>query len=96
MLRKPADIAALVAKQTELLQALWPLLKPGGLLLYATCSVLPQENWQVLQRFLADHPDAVEKPIPAAWGMPMPLGRQLLPRENGVDGFYYCKLLKLD
>lgn len=57
-LRKAADIAALATLQQQILIQIWPLLKPGGTLLYATCSVLPAENQQQIQQFLAHHPDA--------------------------------------
>lgn len=93
-LRRATDIATLAKTQLEMLETLWPLLKPNGLLVYATCSVLPQENSEVLQKFLKTHSDATEKPITADWGRPMQHGYQILPGENGMDGFYYACLLK--
>jgi len=94
LLRTAADIVQLAALQLQLLQALWPLLAPGGVLLYATCSILPEENTQVLERFLALTPDAREFPIAADWGLAQPVGRQLLPGANACDGFYYARLRK--
>ena len=90
LLRRPGDIAALAARQATLLERLWPLLAPGGMLLYATCSILPQENNHVLQQFVAAQPEAVERPIAADWGVLRPVGRQILPGPpDDQDGFYY-------
>ncbi|MHB8745267.1 MAG: 16S rRNA (cytosine(967)-C(5))-methyltransferase RsmB [Gammaproteobacteria bacterium] len=94
LLRTPTDIAALARLQRHLLDALWPLLAPGGILLYATCSVLPEENRRNVAAFLADHEDAGEHRIEAAWGHEQPPGRQILPGESGMDGFYYARLVK--
>lgn len=94
ILRRPDDIAALAELQGRMLQALWPLLKPGGMFLYATCSILPQENEQQITRFLAAQTDACEKAIDASWGNPGEAGRQILPGENNMDGFYYACLQK--
>lgn len=94
LLRRANDIAKLADLQRQLLAALWRTLKPGGLLLYATCSVLPQENDEAVADFLARHPDARHVPIDAEWGRAKNLGRQLLPQEGGHDGFYYAKVLK--
>lgn len=93
-LRRATDIKKLAAVQLDLLEKLWPLLKPTGILLYATCSILPQENVQVLEKFLKNHPDAKEKPIQADWGHPMLIGRQILTGEDNMDGFYYARLEK--
>jgi len=93
-LRRATDIQDLAATQLQLLQTLWSVLKPSGLLVYATCSVLPQENFQVLAKFLATHADAKEKIITADWGIPVAIGRQILPGENNMDGFYYGCLEK--
>ncbi|HYQ90828.1 MAG TPA: 16S rRNA (cytosine(967)-C(5))-methyltransferase, partial [Candidatus Competibacteraceae bacterium] len=94
VLRRPEDIEPLSAQQRALLQALWPLLKPGGRLVYATCSVLKRENERNLTAFLADQPDAHEVPVAVAWGRPGCQGRQILPGETDMDGFYYCVLEK--
>lgn len=94
LLRRAQDITNCAHLQLQLLTALWPLLKPNGILLYATCSVMPAENWEVLQKFLALHANAREKVIEADWGIPMPIGRQILPGENNMDGFYYARIVK--
>lgn len=94
LLRKPQDISALQAMQQAILYATWPLLAPGGLLLYATCSILKQENEQQSQAFLAEHSDAVELPIIADWGMTRVCGRQILTGVSGMDGFYYARMIK--
>jgi len=93
--RQASDIAPLVQLQGELLDALWPTLEVGGILVYATCSVLPEENSSNLAAFLARTPSARELDIPAPWGLVQPHGRQLLPQPDGHDGFYYCKLIKI-
>ena len=92
--RKPEDIPALAQLQGELLDALWPTLAPGGILLYATCSVLPTENSETIAAFLARTPDAQEVAIGGDFGLQAAHGRQLLPQLDGHDGFYYAKLIK--
>lgn len=89
LLRHDSDIDALVTLQQQILEALWPLVKKGGRLLYATCSVLPEENSQQLVNFLHRHPEAREITIDEAWGRSCEVGRQILPGELGMDGFYY-------
>lgn len=94
LLKQPDDLDAFAAEQLHLLSALWPLLKPGGLLLYATCSVFPEENSKLIQCFLAAQSDAKEEKIDAAWGVPCEAGRQILPGMHEMDGFYYARLRK--
>jgi 16S rRNA (cytosine967-C5)-methyltransferase len=94
LLRKPGDITTLVTTQARLLDALWPLLAPGGMLLYATCSVLQAENEQSVGAFLSRHEDASERPIEAGWGQARQHGRQILPGQDGMDGFYYACIVK--
>ncbi|MCG5513041.1 16S rRNA (cytosine(967)-C(5))-methyltransferase RsmB [Ectothiorhodospira shaposhnikovii] len=91
-LRREEDIRALQAQQARLLRALWPLLAPGGMLLYVTCSLMPEENVMTVARFLAEEPTARERPIEAAWGVSVEAGRQLRAGEQGGDGFYYALL----
>ncbi|WLH84881.1 16S rRNA (cytosine(967)-C(5))-methyltransferase RsmB [Pseudomonas sp. FP2338] len=93
--RQPDDIAALAVLQGELLDALWPTLEVGGILLYATCSTLPTENTEVIQAFLARTSGARELDLATAAGIKQPHGRQLLAQEGGHDGFYYAKLIKI-
>lgn len=94
LLRRPDDIDKLAAIQCQLLAALWQTLAPGGLLLYATCSVLPQENEHIVQRFVKQQTDAIHLSIKADWGLERAYGRQLLPQLNGHDGFYYARIVK--
>jgi len=94
LLRRADDIETLRALQSRILQAIWPLLARGGLLVYATCSVLKQENEQQIQAFLAAHSDAVEQPITASWGSARDFGRQIFTGESAMDGFYYALISK--
>ncbi len=94
VLRRPSDIARTAEEQSRLLECLWPLLAPGGKLLYATCSILPEENAQRIEAFLAAHRDARLIPIEAPWGRDTGAGRQILPGEDGMDGFFYALLRK--
>jgi len=94
LLRRAEDIKPLRAMQKNILNAVWPLLAPGGIMLYATCSILKQENEQQIDAFLAEHPDAVELPIDAAWGFAGSHGRQIMTGELAMDGFYYARLGK--
>ena len=93
--RQPDDIAALAALQGELLDAMWPTLEVGGILLYATCSTLPTENTEVIEAFLARTSGARELDLATTAGIKQPHGRQLLAQEGGHDGFYYAKLIKI-
>ena len=93
--RQAEDIPALAALQGELLDALWPTLEVGGMLLYATCSSLPTENTEVIEAFLARTPGARELDLATDAGLRQPHGRQLLPQQGGHDGFYYAKLIKI-
>ncbi|MCX7086295.1 MAG: 16S rRNA (cytosine(967)-C(5))-methyltransferase RsmB [Methylococcales bacterium] len=95
ILRKPDDIVALQALQKTILATTWPLLAPSGLLLYATCSILKQENEQQIEAFLAMHDDAVELPIDAKWGVVGQRGRQILTGTLAMDGFYYALIKKV-
>ena len=94
LLRREQDIPALGKQQKDILQGLWPLLKSGGSLLYATCSVLEGENDDVIGSFLQHHADATRVPIEADWGQETRHGRQLLPSADGPDGLFYCLVQK--
>ncbi len=96
LLRRASDIPSFAARQLGMLRACWPLLRPGGRLLYVTCSILPGENSGVIAAFLAGPQGAVERALPGAEARSPPLRRcafgwQLLPGAGG-DGFYYACL----
>ncbi len=92
-LRRPEDIAQLAALQAQILDALWQQLKPGGTLLYATCSILPDENSAQIKAFLSRTPDARHQPLHPGDTLEQP-GWQFLPGSEQRDGFYYAKLSK--
>jgi 16S rRNA (cytosine967-C5)-methyltransferase len=96
LLRRADDINALAATQQNLLNATWPLLKTGGMLLYSTCSVLKQENELQIKGFLASHPDALELTFDTqeGWGHSREHGKQILTGESAMDGFYYARIVK--
>lgn len=92
--RREADIDALLGTQSRLLDALWPLLSPGGALVYATCSILREENERQVEALLQRTPDAQVDRLDDRFGRVVGGGRQRLPGENGMDGFFYARLLK--
>ena len=89
-LRRNTDIPALCALQDRILDAAWPLLVPGGRLLYATCSLIAEENQHRIAAFLERHPDARECPIASSRGRALSHGIQLLPQDGANDGFYFA------
>jgi 16S rRNA (cytosine967-C5)-methyltransferase len=93
-LKREADIAVLARTQATLLAALWPLLRPGGRLLYVTCSLLPEENAQILAAFSNTHPEAQAVQLALPHGQAYPPGWQLLPDTGAGDGFFYALLRK--
>jgi 16S rRNA (cytosine967-C5)-methyltransferase len=96
-LRRKSDLAELAGLQQRILRALWPLLAPGGLLLYATCSVFSGENDQRVREFMAETPEALRETIRFDPEIPHD-GGQLLPSGKGTrhnqDGFFYALLRK--
>lgn len=104
LLRRETDITALANLQCQLLGQLWQTLKTGGQLLYATCSVFPQENQRIIKRFLDSQPEASLLPLPVAAGataagtdqylLDTGYGQQFLPMPAGHDGFFYALLGK--
>ncbi len=92
LLRKSDDIESLSQLQGKILNATWSLLKSGGTLLYATCSIMPQENHLQIERFLANTPDARLSTISEDWGQDTGFGRQLFPGSG--DGFFYSLITK--
>jgi 16S rRNA (cytosine967-C5)-methyltransferase len=99
LLRRESDLTSLADLQANLLEALWPLLAPGGHLLYATCSVLAAENDEVTRAFLKNHSDASENDVLPNNNIrdlmrKKACGFQILPGSAGLDGFYYAALRK--
>lgn len=94
LLRREEDIQNLANTQQKILSHLWPMLKPGGILLYATCSILPEENDEVISSFLSKTADASITPLNFESGQQTQHGWQFLPSSHGGDGFYYSKLMR--
>ncbi len=94
LLRRAEDIVTLASTQSAILEQCWRVLKPGGTLLYATCSILKQENTSQLELFFDRHDDVTTVPFSLAVGTADSLGVQILPGEGGMDGFYYALLRK--
>lgn len=94
LLRRYQDIVQCVEQQSVLLNSLWPLLKPGGYLLYTTCSIFPLENEKNIENFCLSHADASVLPVRLNVGLEQKYGRQLLPLTQSHDGFYFSLLLK--
>ncbi|TQV71029.1 16S rRNA (cytosine(967)-C(5))-methyltransferase RsmB [Aliikangiella marina] len=95
--RLATDIAPLVSLQQTIMEKCWPLLKPGGRLVYATCSIFKAENEQQVQAFLENHSAKVEvmpEPIARHLSSRASVGYQILPGEYQMDGFYLCALQK--
>ncbi|MGF7420970.1 16S rRNA (cytosine(967)-C(5))-methyltransferase RsmB [Providencia rettgeri] len=86
-LRRDSDINELAQLQSQILEAIWPYLKPGGTLVYATCSIMPEENGKQIHNFLSKHNDACLNDGTDS-------GLQILPSTNGGDGFFYARLVK--
>lgn len=96
ILRTPEEVASLLPVQSEILNALWTTLAPGGKLLYSTCSILPEENELQIAQFLEGNKDAKAVAIPAFPIARQQWGYQTLPGNADMDGFYYCLLEKAD
>lgn len=94
LLRTEEEITAITTIQGQILEALWPLLAPNGILVYATCSVLPEENEQQITKFLANHTDSEFVSHDHAWGHETGHGWQILPGEDDMDGFFYSIIIK--
>lgn len=94
LLRQKADIDNLAELQLSILQKAWGMLKPGGTLLYATCSILPMENSQNIETFLSKETTASIEPIHLSTGIDTGFGSQLYPNAYSHDGFFYALLKK--
>ncbi|MDG0980526.1 MAG: 16S rRNA (cytosine(967)-C(5))-methyltransferase RsmB [Halieaceae bacterium] len=93
-LRLQSDLAQFQRQQLNILQDLWPKLKIGGTLLYVTCSIFEQENDQTVRRFLKQEKQASVDTICSSWGYATEFGRQLIPKREGSDGLFFCRLQK--
>jgi 16S rRNA (cytosine967-C5)-methyltransferase len=94
---RASDLTRHAARQRELLSALAALVRPGGRLVYATCSVEPEENEQVVAPFLAEHPDFAPEP-PAPWAQPLRDGAflRMEPAANSGDAFFVAALRRAE
>lgn len=94
IIRTIEEVQEITQVQAKLLEALWPCLKPGGLLVYATCSVLPEENEMQIAYFIERHADCEFISKPYSWAKNTAHGYQILPGEHNMDGFFYSVLKK--
>ncbi|WP_412757136.1 16S rRNA (cytosine(967)-C(5))-methyltransferase RsmB [Legionella bozemanae] len=94
LLRNNEEIVTITKIQQNMLDCLWPLLAKGGLLVYATCSVMPAENEQQIANFVATHPDCTIIKEYGISGHATKHGLQILPGDQGMDGFFYAVLFK--
>jgi 16S rRNA (cytosine967-C5)-methyltransferase len=94
LLRKPAQLPRYAATQDAVLAANWPLLLPGGRMLYSTCSLLRQENDARIEKFRNYNKDVRILEIGGTWGVATGAGRQTVPGCADTDGFYYALLEK--
>ena len=94
LLRTAQDIVQLSELQQRILHTLWPMLTPGGYMLYATCSIMPDENAQQILSFVADEAEAHCVPLDVAWGIDNQGTRQRLPGEDDADGFFYALMTR--
>ena len=94
--RDPDQVSQLADLQLRFLNTTWKTLETTGHLVYCTCSILPEENDEVIRRFVDENPDASVEPVALAEGFPTSLGRQVLPTLYGGDGFYFSCLRKFE
>lgn len=94
LLRTNEEIKWITQIQHKMLRALWPLLAPNGLMVYATCSILTAENEQQIAEFVTDTKECKLIRGNWAWGHPSNYGQQIFPGEYGMDGFFYAILSK--
>ena len=95
LLRSLTDIKNIAHIQTQMLSALWALLAPEGILVYATCSIMADENDKIIANFIANHSDADLDRSIQTWGHATGNGLQILPGEHNMDGFFYAKMKKI-
>ena len=93
--RKAADISNISLIQRNILKRVWPLLKPGGKLLYVSCSVIRSENDEQIRNFIAETHDVEIEQADIPHGHALAQGTQILPGTLNMDGFYYARLVRL-
>lgn len=94
LLMQPEQLTAHTELQAAMLRNLWQQLKPGGTLLYVTCSIFAEENDAVIEQFMAENSTACGLSCALPHGEATHLGWQILPSLNGPDGLYFCALYK--
>ena len=94
LLRTNEEVLTVSEIQKNLLQVMWPLLAPGGMMVYATCSVMAEENERQIAAFSTSHSDCKVQQGTWSWGRATGHGQQILPGEQGMDGFFYSVLVK--
>ncbi len=92
--RRPSDIEKFAEQQLAMINSVWPLLKPGGKLVYITCSIFKAENDHVIEKFIKDKEDFELQSLNEIFGVESSFGRQRLPGVHSGDGFYYCVINK--
>jgi 16S rRNA (cytosine967-C5)-methyltransferase len=92
--RAPEQLPEVETTQAALICNLWPLLKPGGKLLYCTCSLFKEESDEQIAKFLSQYDNAGQLPIQADWGVQSQFGRHTIPGVDEGDGFYYSIIVK--
>ena len=93
--RKPGDVPRFHQQQIKLLESSWNMLKPGGKLLYCTCSIFREENDEVVDEFIHRHRNFELQSLPSVYGIETNYGRQRLPGVHSGDGFYYCLIARV-
>jgi 16S rRNA (cytosine967-C5)-methyltransferase len=94
LLRTEEEISAVAKIQHTMMRSLWPLLAPGGLMVYATCSVIAEENEHQVAEFVKDYSDCIQVENKRSFGRATGHGLQILPGECEMDGFFYSVLRK--
>lgn len=94
LLRSLEEIKIVATLQSAILDKAWSYLAPNGLMVYATCSICPEENETQIAAFIARHADVALVTIDVDWGIPTPHGRQIVPGLHGMDGFFYSIMRK--
>ncbi len=94
LLRTPEEIRSITILQQQMLETLWPMLTCGGILVYATCSIIPKENEDQIAAFVKNHTDCEIDQAVKSWGHWTGNGWQILPGEDDMDGFFYSVLRK--